>query len=436
MEETIYSKQRKERGKKLLDSITKDIEASDLPSDEKQRLLKFKEFKEGEGKEPQTIEKLLRMLLTMRVGSKRNIVTGKKTIGKPIIRVSYLKLDPEKSDQFLPIVREIESQNWSDRTKGDAKKILIQFVKFLDGMRKSRPRGLEFITIKKDRPFIDPTKLLTFEDVKKIARSEGSPMVKALVWFAFETGARPSELISMRIRDVQFNDHDLVHVRIPMTKTIGRDFDIKDSKMSLINWLSVHPQKDNKEAPLFIKKKGKERKIEPLTESDLRDCLIRTSKRAGIKGKNVSSKWWRKAGLCDWILRRKVNNPYMFMRIAGHTQINTAQNYIEFTNTQLTDYLKEKYGLKEHDKLAEFNRCKLCGSPISPEDEVCSNCNFSPNTKFEDVRKKDLERFEKMEKQLEEVYKFLRVPLNEKVKFIDENAGSEIRTRGGLRPTA
>jgi len=429
MEETIYSKQRKERGKRLLRNITNDIEESDLPSEEKQQLLKFKVFKEGQGREPQTIEKLLRVLLYMRVGSKYE---GKKTLAKPLIKTPYTKLDPEKPNQFLPIVKEIESLNWSERTKGDAKKILIQFMKFLAGMRKSRPLGLEFIEIKKSRPFIDATKLLTFEDMKEIARKESNTMTKALLWFAFETGARSSELISIRVRDVQLNDHDLVHVRIPQTKTVARDFDIKDSKLSLVNWLLIHPQKDNQDAPLFVRKTNG--KHEPLNEASLRNYLVGSCQRAGIKGKNTSPKWFRKAGICDWILRRKVDNPYMLMRLVGHSQINTAQAYIEFTGTQLTDYLKEKYGLSEKEELKDFNRCKLCGSLISPEDKVCLNCNYSPNTSFEDVRKKDIERVDKIEKQLERIFDFLQIAPKVYPKWVD--AGSEIRTRGGRGPTA
>jgi integrase len=406
MEDTIYSKQSREKGKKDLELILKRIRESNLTEQEKKDLVRFKEFKEGEGRHPRTIEKTLRAILHLRIGKSRK--DSKHSI--PIIKIPLNELKVEKPDQFIPIMKEIEKRGWSERTRGDYKKTMILYLKFLDGMRKSRPRGLEFITINKPKPFIDATKLLTFEDIVEITRKETNPMVKALVWFAFESSARTSELISLEIKDIKFVDDGLVHIRIPQTKTTSREFDIKDSKKSLMEWLSVHPDRSNREAPLFVKTRGKMKKddkgkkklikdkIEPLSEGDLRKYLMKSSEK--IKGKNTTSKWFRKAGICDWIVRRKVDNPYMLMRIVGHLNIGTAQAYVEFTNTQLTDYLKEKYGLKEKEDLKSYNTCKLCGSLISPEEEVCSNCNFSPNTTFNELRKSDIQRITALEKEV------------------------------------
>ena len=394
MEDTIFSKQSRELGVKRLNSILDKIKNSNLTDKEKEDLVKFKDFKVAEGKQPQTIERILHTLYLLRIGSSR------KGIGivAPIVKTPYHNLDTEDPEKFMKIIRDIEELDFTQRTKGEIKKVFIQFIKFLDGMRRSRPRGLEFVRINKPKPSIVATKLLTFEDIKEITARQTNPMIKALVWFAFETGTRSSEIISMKIGDISSSDN-LLHVRIPQTKTTTRQFDIRDSKKSMMEWLVVHPDKDNKEAPLFIRMRGKmekdgkgrkkmiKGKIEPLNMADLRNYLVRAG--SVIKGKNNNPRWFRKAGMCDMIRRRKIDNPYMLMKMVGHVNIETAQSYISFTDEQLSDYLKEKYGLKKSEELADYNNCKLCGSPISPEDKVCSNCNYAPNTTFEDLRKKD-----------------------------------------------
>ena len=404
MEETEWSRQSKKLGIRQLESILKRIKDSSLADKEKEDLVRFKEFKEAEGKKPQTIGKVLQTLYLLRIGSSQKDAG----ITKPVVKVPYHTLDTEDADKFMKIIKGIEELDLSQRTKAEDKKAFITFIKFLDGMRKSRPRGLEFVKINTPKPFIDATKLLTFEDVKQIALRQSNPMMKALVWFAFETGARSSEIISMRVSDISFNEN-LIHVRIPQTKTTTRQFDIRDSKKALMEWLLIHPERDNKEAPLFIKPRGKMKeengkkriikgKIEPLHMADLRNCLVRSELIA--KGKNTTPKWWRKAGICDMIRRRKIDNPYFLMKMVGHVNIETAQNYINFTDEQLSDYLKEKYGLKKKEDLKDYNNCKLCGSLISPEEKVCSNCNYSPNTTFNELRRKDEEKIELILKEL------------------------------------
>jgi integrase/predicted nucleic acid-binding Zn ribbon protein len=398
MEDTIYKRQSLEQGLKALASVVSKIKKSKvLTAQEKQDMLRFKDYKESEGKHPFTIEKNLRTLLLLREGNGRK----KDGISKGVIAVPYHKLNADNADVFMPIVKDIEHLGLAQRTKSEYKKHLIAHVKFLNGMMRARPKGLEFVVVNTPKPFIDATKLLTFEDVKQAAIRERNPMMRALLWFAFETAARSSELVSIRIRDVSNADSELVHVRIPQTKTIAREFEIRDSKIALMEWLTVHPDRHNPEAPLFVKRR-RNGQLEPLDIHDLRNYLS-SSYRKDANGKRKNPRWIRKAGICDWIRRRGVDNPYMLMRIVGHEDINTAQAYIEFTGKQLNEYLRERYGLKPTEQLKDFNHCKLCGSLISPEATLCGNCNRPVTQTYEEQRQKDLLKFEDIERELEAI---------------------------------
>lgn len=384
MEETIWSEQAKKLGQRKLDSILARIKASSLSDEEKKDLKRFLEYKRGQGKKPQTIEKILTSLLLMRIGSSQKT----KGISKPIVRVPYGELDREKPDQFLEIADRIEALKISDRSKADQKKTIVQYMKFLDGMRKSRPRGLEFMEIKKPKPDIDTKKRLTFEDIKKIALRENNPMVRALIWTAFETGARSSELISLTIGDISFKDDKVVY-RIPQTKTSSREFGLfGEARKSLTEWKLIHPDRHNKEAPLFIEKRGKK----PLNMQLLRKYLVRD-----FEDKNTTPKWWRKSAIFDMLTRRGLSHLEV-MAIVGQEDFKTINHYVNKAAL-----------LPEHGKKQEkqANHCKLCGAVISPEDTICGNCNWPPTTTLDEFKKTLLAKVSDMEKKYEELLKIL-----------------------------
>ena len=385
MEQTIWSEQAKELGQKQLASVLKRLKSSSLTDKEKEDMERFVKFKRGQGKKPQTIEKVLHTLLLLRLGSSQK----GKGISKIIIRVPYEKLDYNKPDQFLEIADRIEDLNLSERTKSDYKKTIVQFMKFLDGMRKSRPRGLEFLEIKKPKPDINTKKVLKFEDVKKLALKETNPMVKALIWTAFETGARSSELISLKIGDISFNSDKVVY-RIPQTKTIPREFGLfGEARKSLTEWLLIHPDKANKDAPLFIEKKGNK----PLTMQTLRKYLIKSK----MDGKNTTPKWWRKSAIFDMLTRRRLSHLEV-MAVVGHENFQTIKSYVNLIAL-----------LPEHEKNQEkqANHCKLCGGLISPEDTICANCNWPPATTLDDFKKTLLDKVEDMQAKYDELIKIL-----------------------------
>ena len=404
MEDTIYAQQSRASGEGDLAKVVGHIRESKLTKQEKTDLMRYKRLMESKGRHPRTTEHNLRTLLILRAGTRYK---GKKMANKPIVKVPYHELDWKKSDQFIQIQSEVRKLAWSGRYQTEALKVLIQYGKFLADTGKSRPRGMDCFDVSKGKSNIDATRLLTFEDIKTITMHETNPMIRALTWVAFETGARSSELISLKIRDIRF-ENDLVHVRIPQTKTTSREFDIRDSKKSLWDWVTFHhPKSKDSESPLFVKKKWHEG-ISPINEQDMREYLVRTCKRAGIVGKKTNPRWFRKAGICDWISRRKIDNPYMLMRIVGHEQINTAQHYIEFTGDQLTNYLKQKYGMKTREEVKDANHCQTCGTLISPEESVCPRCNISPSdtTRLDRIEQQSME----IKRQIEQIYAFLSNP--------------------------
>jgi integrase len=111
-----------------------------------------------------------------------------------------------------------------------------------------------------------------------------SPMVRAFIALENEIGARPSEILGLRIKDVAFDGND-VFVSLH-GKTGSRTIYIIKSVSLLSQWLNVHPKKDDPQAPLWVNRSNYGR----FNRWGYRACskeLVRLAERAGVK-KNVT----------------------------------------------------------------------------------------------------------------------------------------------------
>lgn len=77
---------------------------------------------------------------------------------------------------------------------------------------------------------------------------------------AFDTSARPHEILSLRIRDIKFcvtvNNKQYVEIRIPDGKTGSLVTVLIESIPYLKEWLLEHPNSSNPNAYIFIIKNG------------------------------------------------------------------------------------------------------------------------------------------------------------------------------------
>ena len=92
--------------------------------------------------------------------------------------------------------------------------------------------------------------LLTDEDVKNIVRAASNPRDIAFVELLFESGCRIGELLSLQIKNLSFDEHGAVVV--VDGKTGQRRVRVIASEKALKKWLERHPNRDNREAYLFI----------------------------------------------------------------------------------------------------------------------------------------------------------------------------------------
>ena len=98
-----------------------------------------------------------------------------------------------------------------------------------------------------------PEEIITEPEINKVLDYETKPMYRALLMSLYESGARRSEFLPLKIKNVNF-DNDGCSITLAEGKTGQRRVRLVNSTSLIAQWLSMHPQKDNKEAYLWLNK--------------------------------------------------------------------------------------------------------------------------------------------------------------------------------------
>lgn len=138
----------------------------------------------------------------------------------------------------------------------DNKKILKIFFRWFKlGSREFKevgdPEETKRIKLRKVKDKIVREELVDEKDVANMLAACGDSLRnKAFIDVHAEAGTRPSEILSLKIKHVKFDQYGgVIHVD---GKTGARPVRLIKSTPSLASWYDSHPYKDNPEAPLWI----------------------------------------------------------------------------------------------------------------------------------------------------------------------------------------
>jgi len=93
-------------------------------------------------------------------------------------------------------------------------------------------------------------KVLSEEDVYRLVEAAETPRDRLIILLLWETGCRPSELLNLRIGDMQFDEYSaIVYVR---RKTGERRLRAFTCKPDLVRRLNDHPFRNDPDAYLFL----------------------------------------------------------------------------------------------------------------------------------------------------------------------------------------
>jgi len=169
---------------------------------------------------------------------------------------------------------------------------------------------------------------------------------RAVLWLLYDTGIRVSELINLRVSDVD-RKKGVVTVmgkgskerRIALGQNCLRNLAYyldkhRPDEVELADWGSAG------EDHLFLSETR-----QPLTKNGMEMLFKRLRTRAGITGKRISPHILRHTFAMNYLI--KSNDPFGLQELLGHEDLTTLLNYIHMNDTILQEQ-KRKYSPGDH----------------------------------------------------------------------------------------
>ena len=195
-----------------------------------------------------------------------------------VTELPLTKQNKESIDSFLIVLNKCEKSFWTkDEIKIYVKQFLMFHYKDLEMVENFKASGKKGLNPTK----ITENNLVTDEEVEKMLRQATNFKESAYLLLAFQTGARPQELLCLKWKDITFEDK-YADVSLFSNKTQrARTFPVVEKTMkALWDWKEhyEHPNINQNDYVFPSKKREK-----PFTSAGINKMLRRLAKRAGIK---------------------------------------------------------------------------------------------------------------------------------------------------------
>ncbi|MBI5051296.1 tyrosine-type recombinase/integrase, partial [Candidatus Micrarchaeota archaeon] len=154
-------------------------------------------------------------------------------------------------DDLISVVGDLEANpNYKFQTKYDFKTVLKMIYKYVKGNDEVYPPEITWLrqNMKKQSHKL-PEELLSEDEVLKIANAAETVRDKAFILVLYETGCRIGEILSIRIKNLQFDQYGAI-LRVT-GKTGDRRVRVISSAPVLANWIDIHPYKNDQDAVVW-----------------------------------------------------------------------------------------------------------------------------------------------------------------------------------------
>jgi integrase/recombinase XerD len=315
-------------------------------------IIKFLNFGEARGL---SVSRLTKLGWTLRFWG-RHFTTGFK---------SATKEDVIKAVSFL------EGLPFKAHTKHDSKAILKLFWRWLyDCDSGECPKEIAWIKTTFRPPRLSPEDLLTKEEIGRILAAGRNPMEKAFVAILFETGARIGEMLSVRIKDISF---DQLGSRLQVDGKVGqRMVRVITAHSYLTRWLDFHPHRDDPESSLWLNCHGK-----PMQNSTANLIVKQLAASVGIN-KRVYCYLYRHSGI-------SASAPFLkeavMKEVYGWTQSSRMPAvYIHLSASDIDSALLRMYGIAAKEEIPKQmmakRSCPRCSLENPIADRFCGRCGM------------------------------------------------------------
>lgn len=217
-----------------------------------------------------------------------------------------------------------------------------------------------------------PKQILSEVEVKRLVDGCKTQRDRALVFVGYESGARPGELLTLKVGDIEFDRYGAV-VRAN-GKTGERRIRLVQCAPDLKLWLSMHPTVNDKKAPLWPTERNPKLPVGLRRWQDLLESLVR---RAGID-KRVNPyllRHTRATHLANTLTEMQMREFFGWTENSEMPSI-----YVHLSGRDIDGAILKHYGLqvkedKEALKALAPKRCPSCMHQNPASARFCMDCH-------------------------------------------------------------
>jgi len=287
--------------------------------------------------------------------------------------------DTDRSDVERLLVK-VNSRDWSDSTKENHREAVKRFWRWLRGLKDGKdPEETDWFKVGKHKPReILPEELLSREEAKRLIEVAEHPRDRAYVAVSDESGARPSEVLSLRIGYVAFDQHGAVAVA--KGKMGERRIRLIKSAPLLAAWLENHPGRTDPDEPVWVNI-GSTRHGGIFDYDAARKLLRELGKKAGLK-KRMYPYLFRHSTAT--YLANYLTEAQMCTYFGWRQGSRMPSFYVHMSGRDIDGRMLELHGLKteKREQLEDTVRiCDRCHAKNSPAADFCMKCGLALDLK-------------------------------------------------------
>ncbi|MBI2076272.1 MAG: site-specific integrase [Candidatus Aenigmarchaeota archaeon] len=288
-----------------------------------------------------------------------------------------VKKDFEDADRegIERIFRTIETSPLADYTKKDYRVICKRFYRWLRKSDEYPPEVRWLKATLRNNSHKLPDDMLTQDEIITMVNVADHPRDKALVFCLYESGCRIGEMATLKLKNLESDEYGaVIHVS---GKTGDRRVRLIASSPSLWSWVSIHPEKDNPDAFLWLGI-GTKNKNKMMSYGAIAMMLKNLGEKAGIK-KKIHPHLFRHSRATE--LANKLTEAQL-KEIFGWTQRSSqAATYVHLSGRDVDNALLNVYGIKKEETEKEKSKlkpkvCIRCRMQNPATVDFCGRCGL------------------------------------------------------------
>ncbi len=198
---------------------------------------------------------------------------------------------------------------------------------------------------------------------------------KAIFSLLYDTGIRIGELLTLRIKDVLFDDYGM---KVLVTGKTGPRIvrAIGDSVGYMRAWLNVHPDQFNEEAILFCKFQANHEGLDHhIIYSMFKKVKTRAIKMGFPANKRINPHKFRHNRATE--LASKVRGPVLEKEMGWIPSSSMTRIYVHLNDDDVDRAILEAHGIKVENKIETVRKAKIClycKTPNPANSKYCLQC--------------------------------------------------------------